>query len=82
MDTNMSTNMSTNIDTTIYDTIDKKNLINKLLNDDELYVKLLNSEKYENIFKEIRNIDIDDSFKSSKKYNIIKNKSNRIKIVR
>ena len=40
----------------------------KLLNDDELYVKLLNSEKYENIFKEIRNIDIDDSFKSSKKY--------------
>lgn len=70
------------MDTNIYDTMDKKTLINKLLNDDELYVKLLNSEKYENIFKEIRNIDADDSFKSSKKYNIIKNKSNRIKIIR
>ena len=61
--------------------MDKDNLINRLLNDDEFYVKLLNTGKYENIFKQLNN-NINDSFKSNKKYNIIKNKSNRIKIIR
>lgn len=69
------------MDTDIYDQMDKDNLINRLLNDDELYVKLLNSGKHDNIFKELNN-NINDSFKSNKKYNIIKNKSNRIKIIR
>lgn len=69
------------MDTNIYDQMDKDNLINRLLNDDEFYVKLLNTGKYENIFKQLNN-NINDSFKSNKKYNIIKNKSNRIKIIR
>jgi hypothetical protein len=69
------------MDTNIYDQTDKVNLINRIVNDDELYVKLLNSGKYDNIFQELNN-NINDSFKSNKKYNIIKNKSNRIKIIR